>query len=65
MTVDEDGPEEALVGRLRLLARDEPALGADVRAAQRARLVAMAAVRPAADGAVRRPEGDRPGWGGG
>ncbi len=70
MTVDHDGPEEALVGRLRLLAHDEPALGADVRAAQRARLVAMAAVRPVATdaatdgatGAVRSPEPARAWW---
>ena len=45
--------EEALVGRLRLLAADEPDLSADVRAAQRARLVAMAAVRTPA---TRSPE---------
>lgn len=65
MTVDEDGREEALVGRLRLLARDEPALGDDVRAAQRARLVAMAAVRPTATedaGPVRSPDAARPWW---
>ncbi|GHE11064.1 hypothetical protein GCM10011381_22950 [Klenkia taihuensis] len=56
--MDDGGREEALVERLRLLGHDEPALGADVRAAQRARLVAMAAVRPVATGddAVRSPE---------
>lgn len=69
MTVDEQRLEEALVGRLRLLAGDEPDLGADVRAAQRARLVAMAAVRPDgaaasddAGAAVRSPAVDRPRW---
>ncbi|SDG02631.1 DUF5667 domain-containing protein [Klenkia brasiliensis] len=64
MTVDDEGLEEALVGRLRLLAHDEPGLGEDVRAAQRARLVAMAAVRPAAAGAaaVRGPAPALPRW---
>ncbi|SDN67730.1 hypothetical protein SAMN05660199_00573 [Klenkia soli] len=50
--------QEALVGRLRLLSRGEPDLAPDVRSAQRARLVAMAAVRPT--GEVRSPEA-RPG----
>jgi len=51
--------EEALVGRLRLLSRDEPDLGVDVRAAQRARLVAMAAVRTPA---TRSPEARPARW---
>lgn len=51
--------EDALVGRLRLLSADEPDLGADVRAAQRARLVAMAAVRTPA---TRSPEVEVPWW---
>ena len=38
-------PADALLTRLALLSRDAPDLDADVRSAQRARLVAMAAVR--------------------
>ncbi|MEI4270183.1 DUF5667 domain-containing protein [Klenkia sp. LSe6-5] len=50
--------EDALVRRLQRLPRDAPDLGADVRATQRARLVAMAAVR---EPAVRSPE-PAPSW---
>ena len=45
--------QTALATRLRSLSRDEPDLTADVRSAQRARLVAMAAVRPVGAAAVR------------
>ncbi len=49
--------QAALAARLVSLSRDEPDLAPDVRAAQRARLVAMAAVRPVGAGAaaVRTP----------
>ncbi len=55
--------QAALATRLRALSRDEPDLTSDVRTAQRARLVAMAAVRPVgAAAAVRTPRARPSRW---
>ncbi|MEI4279318.1 DUF5667 domain-containing protein [Klenkia terrae] len=54
--------QTALAARLRSLSRDEPDLTADVRAAQRARLVAMAAVRSVGATAVRTPDAGASRW---